>query len=267
VQNHLAGRGCPVRSASQRVAVSLALLLLAAPAARAGFVATYTGAGPSMNLSVNYNNGAQVLNGTVVTGQYNWASADPNRPGWLGPTFWTYCIELTDTFASPVTFAPDLLENAPQQGLGAGTGPGNPNGAMGAGKADRLREFWAENHSASFTNLQGAAFQLGIWEILFDNGPAPTTFLAGHLDYLGTGQLKLNAGANEAAARQEANRMLSTLDGLGPREYGLTALVAVSDGGEQDQLTLTPVPAPPGLVLAGIGVAGLLGARWRRKAA
>jgi hypothetical protein len=255
----------------------LALVVLAGPA-DAGFVATFNNASPALNLRVVFDpdggstNNA-ILNATVQVGQYNWTVAGGDAPTWLAPNFWTFCIEVSDTFASPVTFNPDQLENAPQQGSGAGNGETTFNGAMGGNKADRIREFWGRHFHGGFTNLQAAAFQLGLWEIIFDNDGVPAGLDSnGRPDFLGTGDLRLGlSDTTHTNARLLANQWLGAVDGSGPREYGLVALVSYDpnnpngSNSEQDQIVVRPVPEPTSLMLSAVGLAGFAGVAWRRR--
>jgi hypothetical protein len=239
--------------------LALAFLVVSAlvgtpSATLAGFTANWTSANPALVLNVSYN--GQAYN-NVLVGQYNWTrtGGDPiDFVGSNGTTFWTFCTELTQTISNPVTFTVVGVEQAPN--------PGIPGG-MGSVKADMLRQYFALNYSSSFTNQQAAAFQLGIWEIVFDN--------SGTLD-VSSGDFKLTT--SNATVRNLANSYLAGING---NLSGLTAsqmtvasqLIALSSPTSQDQLTFRnfhTTPAPPSLVLAVTGlIPSLALRRFRRR--
>jgi hypothetical protein len=236
--------------------VASTLALTAAPA-RAGFTARWVDANPDLTLTVLYNNQPYQ---NVLVGRYLWdrTGGDPiDFVGSNGTRFWTYCTELTQEIRNPVAFNVVQVEQAPNPGI---------LGGMGSVKADMLRQYFALHYSDSFTHAQAAAFQLGIWEIVFDN--------SGSLDVT-SGNFQLST--SNTTVRDLANGYLTGITGS---LSGLTAsqmtianqLVALSSPDDQDQLTLhrdhvRPVPAPPGPVLAATGLVPALALRRLRRRA
>ena len=133
-------------------------------------------------------------------------------------------------------------------------GPGDQGqGPMGTTKADYLREFWALAFPGVVDNVTGAAFQLGVWEIVFEDLPAsvPTGW------DVKVGQFSANqTGGNADLAIAQANAWLGLVDGTGPMAtlYGLTHPTA------QDFIVS---PEPTTLALLGLGAAGFLVRRRR----
>jgi hypothetical protein len=120
-------------------------------------------------------------------------------------------------------------------------------------------------------NFENAAFQLALWEILYDSNYS-----------LSGGNFSLDDGPNDAyvGIKNEAEAMLGNLTGglanYNASGYEVVALISPSGakGADnesfQDHITVQPkaVPAPPAFMLAGVGVLALLGrARWNRKTA
>lgn len=228
-----------------------------------------------------------------VTLKYDHATSNPtitsnlqaNAPA--GPFYWTENNLPPNTSFPPPT-ATFCIELAPGQNLPA---PGANTifdvrtlaAAPTIGSTDKaaaITELYGRFYdtawgSNSFTGSdQSVAFQIALWELLYDGAnPANTTSLNG-------GAFNINGTFAQKALAQT---WLNALDGdtslFDSRLGGLELVALVAPGGPgaksqdniQDQIALRPrgvVPAPPGLILAGIGLVSLLGrARFMRKPA
>jgi len=160
-------------------------------------------------------------------------------------------------------------------------GGGNMASNMGALKAalfDKLFDQWFTNNPTgwlAFTDVSAAAFQLAIWEILYDG---PTSSTPGDLDIYDGNFLIVKAGAS-ALQKSVADLAQTLLDALSGPSTDVVTLLAFShqfgdgkDGGYQDLITtldqggtVQSTPVPPAAVLALAGLASLGGFGWRRR--
>jgi hypothetical protein len=183
----------------------------------------------------------------------------------------TFCLELTPGQQLPavgesVEFKVFKLAEAPS--------PAAANAALIAelyGK--HYQTAWdGSAYKSSGTTDPSIAFQIALWELLYD----------GQSNGLTSGTFALPTTGYQAA--QDAQALLASLTKTGDASFftnrfagkELVALIAPSSDGKepkdiQNQITMRPtsvVPAPPGLILAGIGMVTLLGrSRLRRKPA
>jgi hypothetical protein len=215
------------------LALSAAAVLTAVASSQASVViATFNGANPGDNFTITTNGGTSTSQ--VRAGLMNWTRTGGDAPG-LAPTFWTFCIEVTQNVSNNNSYTYNVLpaDQAPN------TAP------MGLQRADLLSELFGRYISTlNFANTtQVAAFQIAIWEIVYDTG----------VDLL-NGDFQVTGG--NASARTIAQNFLNSLDGTGAR-VTVDALVSSNN---QDQI----VPTPGALALMGMG--GLLASRRRRMA-
>jgi hypothetical protein len=249
------------------IGLATALLVCASPA-HAGFIdARFVNADPDRALHVvlqdpDGGGPLQGFNGSVATGQYNWQRTGGDYVG-ISNDFSTFCIELTQSISYGNTYRYDVV------GLDAAPLPGNNSdpigsansGAMGQAKAERLRKFWGSYHhlllsatSASQAADRAAAFQLGIWEIVFDHQANVANY------DVASGRFYAVGNSTSRTLATSWLRDLNNQTGYETRLVGLTNMNA------QDQVTLSAVQAPPTVVLAGIGDIGMLVIRrWRRQ--
>jgi hypothetical protein len=144
--------------------------------------------------------------------------------------------------------------------------PGGPvaPGPMGAAKAGAVRDLFARwiNPTTGYVNggtadrdAKSAAFQVVLWEITHENFTATTS--AGILS-----QLSLSSGAFRASVTGATaawyNQIVAS---LGSGGFQAVAIQGLTSPTAQDQIMLTPVPAPGALAL--LGLAGL--AKRRRR--
>lgn len=206
------------------------------------------------------------LGNNVPTGPFYWVENNlPPNTNFPPPTS-TFCIEIGGplpnpgsavfTVQLPATYAP--------------IGPADANAV-----SELYGRFYdtAWDSAAFGGSTSSVAFQLALWEIVSDGTPT-----AGNPDELANGTFNTPALVG-TSAYTTARDMLNALTGdtssfasrFGDRE--LVTLHAPEPDGKfdwQDQIALRPtpavVPAPPGVVLAGIGFLGLVGrSRWLRR--
>lgn len=198
--------------------------------------ATYLGTSPGVWGMVSLDSGVSFM-GPVKAGQFNWNRTGGDYTGLTG-TFATFCIEVhQDVYPSNnYTYNVNTVSNAP---LPVNILYGTP---MGAIKADRISELYGRFFGGLSTNDDYAAFQLAIWDFVYDGGGS-----------VGTGVFQ---ASGFGAAMAQADAWIAAVDGTGPRMAGLGAL---SSDDWQDQIF---TPAPGSLALIGLG--GLVASRRRR---
>jgi hypothetical protein len=240
------------------------------------------------DLTVSFN-GATISNAYV--GQLNWHDATPPssitpelQSNIHGGNFSTYCIEGTEEvfFGQQATWADGIvtLNNAPDT-LGGSLVPVPQHFTQK--QIDDLTEFWNRFHDGVSTNVQGAAFQLGVWEIVYDDVSGIAADVAANpltsmnpttgteLGVFGTGVFQ---AMGDDAITNQAEDWLAQV-GSGTAYTNQYTLFALSGAGTQDQIfgavepnggTPPTVPLPGALpaglaLLSGLGIAKF----WRRR--
>lgn len=171
-------------------------------------------------------------------GIFEWQRVGGTHPGLPTGIFQTVCIELDQYVASHV-FNVIPVENGPQPGSLLTAGP------MGLAKADMLSKLWAAYWGTAHDNSgNAAAFQIAVWEIVYDGD----TDLAG-------GDFRHNYGGPLPLFVTMAQGWLDSLPGLDDA----TSLIALSNLRDQDQIT-SIVPVAPAVwggltLLTGLGIA------------
>jgi hypothetical protein len=232
------------------LATIVALLAVAAPG-RAGFVtSTFTDVNPGEVVTI-YNPYSK-QNESGWAGVYNFKDAVGDITG----SYNGFCIEINQDIYGGLRaqFSVADLSTAPDPN----PGPGAPNG-MGGLRANLIRELWSNVYDQHLitNNSSAAAFQLAIWEIINETNTDPKTKAL---------VLNVQTGILKAQADQPTLRLANTwlggldLSGNGPKD---NSLIALENATYQDYVT--SVPAPPGLVLAGIGGACCAFAAVRRR--
>ncbi|MGH7242255.1 MAG: PEP-CTERM sorting domain-containing protein [Phycisphaerales bacterium] len=199
--------------------------------------ATFNSVSPGVGCEFSTDSGNS-WTGTIA-GSMNW-TRDIGNPGTyagLQGNFSTFCIEVTQHVGFGGTY--DYFQNT----VANGPYPAdiNFNLPMGGTKAGQLAELFGRQYNTLATNTDFGAFQMAVWEIVYDNGSD-----------VNSGVFQIRNAATEQAL---ANTWLSSIDGSGPIMGGLFAL---SSAEAQDQI----VPGPGSFALAGFG--GLVAARRRR---
>jgi hypothetical protein len=185
-----------------------------------------------------------------------------NGTNFVGQDFYTFCLETNQSIADPTTFTVASFTTSYLSGRGLTTDLNE--------RVHLLREIYGEYYNLGYlnSNADAGTFQTLIWNLV-QNNTTIANMLADATPGSGGGFLTYG-GPNRAAAAQG---LLADLFNDGTANDVLGSLFVLKSGSNQDQLfgnggTLPeePVPAPGGLVLAGLGLLTLGGYRLRRKA-
>jgi hypothetical protein len=221
---------CATVRGGQRLAAAVVIIAvgLAGTTARASYVtATFSTVNPGEVVTITSGGKSE----TGWAGIYNFTNAS----GYTTGNIQGFCIDIAQAIYSgtTVTFNVDSLANAPV-----------PGPAMGAKKADLVRELWGRDYALIGTdNVKAAAFQIDIWEIINETS---STLDIRHGNFF-------VSGVNSATLDQ-AQTWLNQLTGTGPKADNLIALTSAT---YQDYVVYA-TPAPPSLVLGGVGALSLL---------
>jgi hypothetical protein len=234
----------------KKVLFAIALCALVAGPAMADFgsitlkeVSTSPGVGGFTLYAHNFTGGV----GGVLAGVYNFDISGgsgitvPGISSYTQLPEWGFCIEMQYSTTSYKPYTIKSLQDAPLTG-------GPLGGPMGATKADAIAELFA-NHIADVAgnNTNAAAFQLAVWEIVYENNGSWDVKATG-----GAADTGFRATGN-AAALNLANTWLGELDGQGAK----ATLYAYSNDTYQDYVVQVPVPAAVLLGFLGLGAAGI----------
>ncbi len=212
-----------------------------ATSAKAELVTTFIGTAPSQQINVSATRDGNTSAFESPVGPFNFVVLSDTSGTGLGPTFRSFCADFfqgvsegNDYTFDPVAFA-DL-----------------PDVAGNATKMAKIQELYDRFYDVATDAEKGAAFQLALWEILYD--PTNTDLSSGNFTAIGPGN------PSGIAVAQSWLNLIG--DGSIPdpaQKYTLSGLLS---GTAQDQIVpSTPVPAPAGLVLLVIGAAGLIARR------
>jgi hypothetical protein len=226
--------------------VALALLLAAAPAARAE---TLSLTRQNSGVSVSFvDNG---YNRTVTGGIFNWSQSGPINTN-FNSAVPTYCIEIDQGFGSnPISYTVQTnLAAAPTIGT--------------ASKATAITSLFDRFYNSTIGNTtRQGAFQLALWDILYDGAPSAS------VNESTSGRIRYSNATTQSMLDAIANNTAYTNGSLAGNR-----LVALVNGYSQDQITVdpnpppsNPIPAPPALALAGIAFAALAGRARAQKSA
>lgn len=154
--------------------------------------------------------------------------------------------------ASFQTFCVDIFQDFP--GWGSGNSSSDYSlvlGSIGFGaKATDVNKLFTHNYSAGMTEVQSTAFQLALWEIVYESN---TTY------DLSTGTFTATDGtSNAAGVYSAAGTMLGNLGDLGSL---YTQVDIFQSASKQDFTTISVVPEPEAYALALVGLGVLVGAR------
>jgi|JI10StandDraft_1071094.scaffolds.fasta_scaffold946738_1 hypothetical protein len=135
-----------------------------------------------------------------------------------GSSFLTYCTDLFQSFSWGQSYTYSLVSNGAANGLTTT-------------QADRLGKLYTVAGGPATNTTDSAAFQLAVWELLYDSTPGNVT----------TGDFRLNTGAT-TEQRNRANEWLTTaLDPGATRSFNAQRLYSSV---AQDFVVFTPLPIP-----------------------
>lgn len=185
-------------------------------------------------------------NATVYAGKLNWERSQSN-PGThsmdvLNPEFSSYCIDVYQSVAVNQSYTFDVIDDE----LGF---------PMDLARAEKLAKLWGGYADEATTNDNAAAFQLAVWNIVYDNDAS-----------VSAGTFKTTTAGNFVATADSWLSALETYEGP------IANLAALTSRTAQDQLVEMPlppnVPVPlPAAGWAGLAMlAGLAGTRKLRRA-
>jgi hypothetical protein len=254
----------------------------------AGAVALFLAAGQrasadnTLNLSFQGTTGAPTLTVTLDGKQMSGVEPGPYffnvnpPPNGGGSPISTFCMELGQGIDSGA--AAPYSVTALNSSSGTTISANNSNVQGVANALEALYGFYYQTawNTGKGTNIPGSntpmssAFQLAIWELIYDGtndiqSPNAT-------NYFSTGNFQVGTCTAEQEAQTMLNNVLNNIN-QGITDFGENlpgeTLVALTNPTYQDQLWLQPtpkvsaVPAPPGILLAGFGLVALFGrARW-----
>ena len=141
----------------------------------------------------------------------------------------------------------------------------------GIGRAALVQNLYSTIHNATASNLHAAAFQVAIWEVVYENAfdPLANTFAAAGLDAANgvTNEGGFSIGDGRTGARDPvaslANQwLMQAWHNWYIGETGQPLSLAHSPGGTSQLLTPIPLPSAGGLALFGMMCVG--GCRRRR---
>lgn len=251
-------------------AVAVAGFLSLSPRASADFLSLeYTGnKGGTATVSLN---GQQFNN--VNCGAMYWSDVnDPPNGNYPSPIT-SFCIEVDKGLPAndPPTATFRVMDAAQAPTIAtAGLSAAEIEAKVNAIKALYGKNYdFANNRLYDNSLANNRAFQIALWELVYDYGNPNGLNVT-------NGSFVSGATGTNAAAQAMLNNLAGGLETFQNSGYELDALVApAGPGGKtqdpvQDQLVLRPksVPAPPAVLLAGIGVLALVGrARLTRRPA
>ena len=213
----------------------------------------------AVHLRLDWDNSDTVLftGPSVIAGERQWTNQ-------YGREVITYCVQLYQSavVGETINFTQTTdLNSVP----GAETAPGPMSEVQSGmvedmysrfidGRTGKLAEGTELTNSFDYATAS-AAFQLVLWEISHEDITADS--LEGGKD-----QLSMELGAFRAAEASEATELIiSSLGEDGWESHG--GIIGLQSSTAQDQLMVVPLPTP--IILAGIGLAGVVAVRRKMR--
>lgn len=174
-------------------------------------------AGPISSIRMDgFSNGYAAVDVTVDS--FGTIGAGQFRGTLDGNSFLTYCTDLFQSFSWGQTYAYTLVAN------------GATNGLTNT-QADRLGKLYTAAGGPATNTTDSAAFQLAVWELLYDNTPGSVT----------SGDFRLLSGAS-TAQRDRADAWLTAV--LAPGASKAFDAQRLYSSVAQDFVIFTPLPQP-----------------------
>jgi hypothetical protein len=203
--------------------IALSIVAALSQSARADTVtATLTGLTPYV-FPTSYLQGAGDITGG--TGAIGWQGVGSNPTAFTG-SFNTFCIDLIQDiyFGSTYTYVETPVASAPQPGAYPS---GSPVTGMGVLKASELNTLFAEQFNNLTSNDALEAFQIAIWNVVYDTDASVST---------GDGTFYVVSGFDSSVINL-ANGYLAGATDLSHQEvFGGTLIALVGEDGAQDQI-------------------------------
>ena len=191
---------------------------------------------------------------------------DANNASPFNGTFDTYCIDLVEDIylGSTYTYTVGSVANSPKSNAFPN---GNPNG-MGTAKFNEIAELYGQHFAETLPSVNGdqrEAFQLAIWNILYDTDTSVST---------GDGSFYAEGNVSGDAINIANGWLVDASNPTNEANFHATDLVSlIGDRGVQDQITIDPnitistgAPLPNAALGGSLILAGLTAARaWKRR--
>lgn len=213
-----------------------------ASSAKADIVVTFTGTAPSQQINVSATKAGNTRAFESPVGPFNFNVVSNNTTLDLGSSFRSFCADFFQDVSpnTNYTFAPVAVSDLPDV-------------AGNASKLSKVQELYDRFYDVATDAERGAAFQLALWEILYD--PDNTNLASGNFTAIGPG--------NPSSIGIAQNWLNTIGDGSIPDPERKWNLIGLLSNTAQDQIVpeANPIPAPAGVVLLVIGAAGLIARR------
>jgi len=205
----------------------------------------FQGVSPSERIRVYLDtdqNGSYDYEHRVRAGVMNWTDVDTDED------FSTFCIELTQYISTDQVATYTTYDDAT-------AAPRTDGYTLSDTKVDKLSAFWAQYRNLVVDSDTASAFQVSVWEIVYDgDGALDISRREGNFYTASSGQYADTYGI--------ASAWLHDLDLNGPR----ADLQVFANGNRQDQINATGVPTPSAALL-GMALLGANTVRRRRREA
>jgi hypothetical protein len=219
-----------------RVQMAAAALLAAGLGSGVSLGATVTARFSYSNLVVA-NVASPVFTGNVNTVSFDWTRTDTPGPGvdtTVPNRYRSFCVDLAQHVSSGRNYEYEVF--APEE---IGWTPA---------RTQAMQRLWADFLPQVHDGASSAAFQLAVWEIVYDTDRN-----------LSTGSFRTGS---PDASKSMAQNWLSSIDTT-PTNRSLPTLRVLVHEGAQDQITEIPAPGPAACTILGLAMLG--GRRKRRE--